>query len=213
MTATNAARHDDVQVELVIADDLGKVFDIFAAFAEPDYRASGEGEAEGGGWGELFDSQGHDLFAGGRERPAASRRWARLLVGLYAPTSGRIAFDGIDMAAPRSRAEDKALRSRLQMIFQDPYASLNPRWRVRDIIAEPIRAFGLAADRPLDERVGELLTQVGLSPVDGEKIPARILRRSAPAHLDRASRSPASPNSWCATSRHRRWTSRCRRRS
>ena len=96
---------------------------------------------------------------------------ARLLVGLYAPTSGRIVFDGVDMAAPRSRAEDRALRSRLQMIFQDPFASLNPRWRVKDIIAEPIRTFGLAGDRRLDERVGELLTQVGLSPVDGEKFP------------------------------------------
>ena len=59
------------------------------------------------------------------------------------------------------------------MIFQDPYASLNPRWRVRDIIAEPIRAFGLA-DGPraqIAARVGELLTQVGLSPLDGEKYP------------------------------------------
>ncbi len=96
---------------------------------------------------------------------------ARLLVGLYAPTAGRILFDGQDMAAARNRSETKALRSRLQMIFQDPYASLNPRWRVRDIIAEPIRAFQLASGEELDRRVGELLTQVGLSPVDGEKYP------------------------------------------
>ncbi len=96
---------------------------------------------------------------------------ARLLVGLYAPTRGSIRFDGQDMAAARTRAETKALRSRLQMIFQDPFASLNPRWRVRDIIAEPIRAFQLAGGEGLDKRVGELLTQVGLSPVDGEKYP------------------------------------------
>ena len=58
------------------------------------------------------------------------------------------------------------------MIFQDPYASLNPRWRVRDIIAEPIRAFGLLPDRAAQEaRVAELLTQVGLSPLDGHKFP------------------------------------------
>jgi peptide/nickel transport system ATP-binding protein len=60
----------------------------------------------------------------------------------------------------------------MQMIFQDPYASLNPRWRVRDIVVEPIRAFGLvtggAAQR---ERVAQLLTQVGLSPLDGDKYP------------------------------------------
>jgi peptide/nickel transport system ATP-binding protein len=58
------------------------------------------------------------------------------------------------------------------MIFQDPYASLNPRWRVRDIIAEPIRAFRLAkSSSQISDRVGELLTQVGLSPDDGEKFP------------------------------------------
>ena len=58
------------------------------------------------------------------------------------------------------------------MIFQDPYASLNPRWRVRDIVAEPIRAFGLLPDRAAQEaRVAELLTQVGLSPLDGHKFP------------------------------------------
>ncbi len=96
---------------------------------------------------------------------------ARLLVGLYAPTRGTIRFDGQDMAAARSRAGTKALRSRLQMIFQDPYASLNPRWRVRDIIAEPIRAFNIAAGAGLADRVGELLAQVGLSPADGEKYP------------------------------------------
>jgi peptide/nickel transport system ATP-binding protein len=60
----------------------------------------------------------------------------------------------------------------MQMIFQDPYASLNPRWRVADIIAEPIRAFGLVTSRAQQEnRVAELLTQVGLSPLDGQKFP------------------------------------------
>jgi len=64
---------------------------------------------------------------------------ARLVVGLYEPTRGRIEFDGVDLAGLRSRAEILPLRRRIQMIFQDPYASLNPRWRVRDIVAEPIR--------------------------------------------------------------------------
>jgi len=62
--------------------------------------------------------------------------------------------------------------TRMQMIFQDPYASLDPRWRVRDIIGEPIRAFHLEKNRSdLQERVSELLLQVGLSPSDGEKYP------------------------------------------
>ncbi|MFQ3623626.1 MAG: oligopeptide/dipeptide ABC transporter ATP-binding protein [Acetobacteraceae bacterium] len=97
---------------------------------------------------------------------------ARLVVGLYPPSRGRIRFDGVDMASLTSRAVAAPVRKRIQMIFQDPYASLNPRWRVRDIIAEPIRAFGLIKDRAaIEARVGELLTQVKLSPKDGEKYP------------------------------------------
>src|SRR5215831_12262944 len=97
---------------------------------------------------------------------------ARLVVGLYAPTAGAICFDGNDMAERRRRAETAALRRRMQMIFQDPYASLNPRWRVFDIIAEPIRAFGLAQGKAdLEQRVGDLLRQVRLTPADGRKYP------------------------------------------
>src|ERR1044072_9167184 len=64
---------------------------------------------------------------------------ARLVVGLYAASRGRVAFDGTDLAPRRTRAEQRPFRRRLQMIFQDPYASLTPRWRVGDIIAEPLR--------------------------------------------------------------------------
>jgi len=74
---------------------------------------------------------------------------ARLIAGLYAPSEGRIEFLG----------------RRLQMIFQDPYASLNPRWRVRKIIAEPM--MFLDGGKP----IGELLVQVGLSPDDAERYP------------------------------------------
>ena len=93
---------------------------------------------------------------------------ARLAVGLYTPTSGEILFEGKDLSAARAQPE---LRRRMNMIFQDPYASLNPRWRVRDIVAEPIRAFRLLRGRDVADRVGALLTQVGLSPHDGEKFP------------------------------------------
>ena len=91
---------------------------------------------------------------------------ARLIVGLYAPGAGAIRYGGAELG-PASPA-----RRRMQMIFQDPYASLNPRWRVRDIVAEPIRHNRLLADRAaVEERVAGLLTRVGLSPVDGEKYP------------------------------------------
>ncbi|NBS44705.1 MAG: ATP-binding cassette domain-containing protein, partial [Acetobacteraceae bacterium] len=94
---------------------------------------------------------------------------ARLAVGLYRPSAGQVMFDGRDLAEARAASDQ---RRRMQMIFQDPYASLNPRWRVRDIIAEPLRAFRLLASRAAEEaRVAELLTQVGLSPLDGHKFP------------------------------------------
>jgi len=80
---------------------------------------------------------------------------ARLIVGLYPPSEGRIAYRG----------------RRMQMIFQDPYASLNPRWRVNRIVAEPITHLGLAASSGVRDQVASLLTQVGLSPDDGEKYP------------------------------------------
>jgi len=93
---------------------------------------------------------------------------ARVIVGLHPPSRGRVVFDGADLADPGAAA----LRRRMQMIFQDPYASLNPRWRVRAIVAEPIVAQGLVAGRAnLAARVAELLTQVGLSPEDGDKYP------------------------------------------
>jgi peptide/nickel transport system ATP-binding protein len=97
---------------------------------------------------------------------------ARLLVGLYRPTAGRITFGGQELAGLTSRRAAAPLRRRLQMIFQDPYASLDPRWRVRRIIAEPLRTHGLAVNKAaLHERVDELLLQVRLSPADGEKFP------------------------------------------
>ena len=94
---------------------------------------------------------------------------ARLAVGLYAPSAGEIRFEGQPLSAARAQPE---LRRRMNMIFQDPYASLNPRWRVRDIVAEPIRAFGIVrSGRQIADAVGALLIQVGLAASDGEKYP------------------------------------------
>jgi len=97
---------------------------------------------------------------------------ANLVVGLHAPTEGTIEFDGVNMATMTSQVQMEHLRRRIAMIFQDPYASLNPRWRVAAIVSEPIRAFALLKGaRAISRRTGELLTQVGLSPADGEKYP------------------------------------------
>jgi peptide/nickel transport system ATP-binding protein len=97
---------------------------------------------------------------------------ARLVVGLYKPTRGEIQFDRVELGHLADRSSVPEVQARMQMIFQDPYASLNPRWRVRDIIAEPIVAQGERLERSaMDGRVGDLLTQVGLAPADGDKFP------------------------------------------
>ncbi len=97
---------------------------------------------------------------------------ANLVVGLHQPSAGKIEFEGIDLASITDRVQMAQLRRRIAMIFQDPYASLNPRWRVHAIVSEPIRAFGLLkGNRSISQRTGDLLTQVGLSPADGEKYP------------------------------------------
>ena len=97
---------------------------------------------------------------------------ARLMVGLYEPTRGAMEFDGMDAHATYKGTESAKLRQRIQMIFQDPYASLNPRWIVRDIVAEPLREHGIVTDeKELDARVGQLLTSVGMNPLDGVKYP------------------------------------------
>ncbi|MGB3387082.1 MAG: ABC transporter ATP-binding protein [Pseudaminobacter sp.] len=87
---------------------------------------------------------------------------ARLVIGLYTPTEGEITFG--------SDRDGKAFST--QMVFQDPYSSLNPRWRVRDIVAEPIRELKLRKnEEEVRARVDELLEIVGLSPRDGTKFP------------------------------------------
>ena len=97
---------------------------------------------------------------------------ARLLVGLYEPTRGGLTFDHQDAHAAFKGNDAKAMRRRIQMIFQDPYASLNPRFRVDAIISEPIRAFDLIqGERDIQARVGELLSLVGLHPDDRLKYP------------------------------------------
>jgi len=96
---------------------------------------------------------------------------AKLLVGLQPASSGDVLIDGTNLASA-SNAELAKLRRRIQLIFQDPYASMNPRWRVREIIGEPILA--LEADtstRQRHHRVDQLLEQVGMQSSDAMKFP------------------------------------------
>ncbi len=93
---------------------------------------------------------------------------ARMMVGLIPPTSGEVLLDGRDIW----QAGAAERRRKVQMIFQDPYASLNPRWRVGDIVAEPIKALGLASGRSeIEGRVADLLERVRLDAGAMRKFP------------------------------------------
>ena len=118
--------------------------------------------------GVSFGIRKGETFALVGESGSGKTTVARMVVGLLAPTSGEVIIDGVSM----SEARQAKLRRRIQMVFQDPYASLNPRFRVDSIIAEPIRAFNvIEGERQIKDRVGELLTLVGLHPDDGQKFP------------------------------------------
>ena len=170
--------------------------------------------------GVSFEIERGETFALVGESGCGKSTLARLVVGLYQPSAGRMDFDGTALHEVGNRSAIPAVQARMQMIFQDPYASLNPRWRVADIIAEPIVARKRIADsrqgssknsgfcvsarkrrtenrsipcvyddsstaltqqsrekrifrgaRQIEQRVGELLQQVGLSRADAQKYP------------------------------------------
>ena len=156
---------------LVQASDLAKTFDV----SPPWLNRVIEGKPRqllNAVDGVSFDiAKGQTLALVG-ESGCGKSTVAKLLVGLYKPTRGGLTFDGQDAHAAFKTAEGRKLRRRIQMIFQDPYASLNPRWIVEDIVGEPLMEHGIVTEKAeLDARVGELLQSVGLSPLDMVKYP------------------------------------------
>jgi len=101
---------------------------------------------------------------------------ARLISRLYEPTEGRILFRGEDVSKVRGRRALVRYRSQVQMIFQDPFASLNPVKRVEHHVARPLLIHGLASRRDVGARVRELLASVGLVPPDAiaQKYPHQL---------------------------------------
>jgi peptide/nickel transport system ATP-binding protein len=156
---------------LIQARDLAKTFDVSAPWLNRVIERKPRQLLHAVD-GVSFDIQRGQTLALVGESGCGKSTVARLLVGLYAPTRGGFIFDGQDAHAAFRTAQGRHLRRRIQMIFQDPYASLNPRWRVEDIVGEPLREHGLVtAPGALRDRVDALLLSVGLSPQDRVKYP------------------------------------------
>jgi oligopeptide/dipeptide ABC transporter ATP-binding protein len=98
---------------------------------------------------------------------------ARCLVRLVSPDAGRIRFDDVDLVALRGRAL-RTFRRRMQIVFQDPYGSLNPRMTVGDAVAEPLAIHRIASGREADQRVVALFREVGLDPVYRTRYPHQL---------------------------------------
>jgi peptide/nickel transport system ATP-binding protein len=171
VTAVDEAARSAVAAPLVKADRLTCVFDVSRPWLEralagaPKQSLTAVADLS-------FEIAKRETFARVGESGSGKSTVARMVVGLLPPTAGDVTIDGISMSDPRRAAAREKLRRRIQMIFQDPFASLNPRWRVDRIIAEPVRAFGLVTDdAEVDARVAELLELVRLHPADGRKYP------------------------------------------
>jgi oligopeptide transport system ATP-binding protein len=110
-----------------------------------------------------FDIQRGETFGLVGESGCGKSTAGRTILLLYYPTSGRIFFEGTDLTTLKDR-ELRPIRQRMQMIFQDPYASLNPHMTIRETIGEPLQVFGLAKGKEIDEQVNSLLKTVRLNP-------------------------------------------------
>ncbi len=169
MTTTTPAA--DAACPLVRATDLAKTFDVSAPWLNRVLERQPRQLLHAVDGVSFEIARGQTLALVG-ESGCGKSTVARLLVGLYGTSRGRFEFDGQNAHATYQSSGARALRRRIQMIFQDPYASLNPRWTVEAIIAEPLREHGIVREAAaLQQRVGELLQSVGLSALDMVKFP------------------------------------------
>ncbi len=126
-------------------------------------------------WVRAVDDVSFDLRAGETlalvgESGCGKTTVARCVLRLIEPTGGEIRFEGRDLLALR-RNELRPLRRRMQIVFQDPYSSLNPRFTVGEIIGEALKVHGVARGAELERRVGSLLERVGLARADSARYP------------------------------------------
>jgi oligopeptide transport system ATP-binding protein len=151
---------NDMNSALLAINDLYKTFPVKSSFGRTLEATAVDGVT-------LSVARGEALGLVG-ESGCGKSTLGRLALRLLEPTKGRIAFEGRDLSS-LGKDELRGLRKKMQIIFQDPFASLNPRMRIQEIITEPLVIHGLARDNELEERGAALLAKVGL--------PADTLRR------------------------------------
>jgi peptide/nickel transport system ATP-binding protein len=156
---------------LVQAHDLGMRFEVSAPWLSRQLRR------EPRRWLQAVDGVSFEIPRGQTmalvgESGCGKSTVARMLVGLYTPTQGQVLMEGRNVHQALNSGQDRALRRRMQMIFQDPYASLNPRWNVMDIVTEPLREHRMVQEKAaLRDQAIELLRSVGLSSDDLDRYP------------------------------------------
>jgi peptide/nickel transport system ATP-binding protein len=118
---------------------------------------------------EVFEGETFGLVG---ESGSGKSTIARIIAGLYKPNTGKVTFEGIDLTGLKSEKERRPMRRQMQMVFQNPYTSMNPRMKIFDIIAEPIRFHKLTRNETeTREIVHDLLDHVGLGRMAGLKYP------------------------------------------
>ena len=163
---------DDVRAAAVVADPLLRVEDLKVHFPVTESllmrRRVGSIKAVDG---VSFELRRGETFGLVGESGCGKSTTALAILRMLEPTAGRIVFDGMDLSQANQR-QLRPIRRRMQMVFQDPFGSLNPRMRVREIVGEPLKVHGLAGSRRrFRERVAELLDLVGLQPAMGDRYP------------------------------------------
>jgi peptide/nickel transport system ATP-binding protein len=156
---------------LVVVEDLAREFDVSRPLLERLLSGAGRRVVKAVDGVSFTVARGTTLALVG-ESGCGKSTVARVMAGLYRPSRGRVLFDGQDVHSHTDARAAARLRPRIQMIFQDPYASLNPRWRVEDIVGEPIRLQSPGtASAERRERVEAVLHSVGLAATDRLKFP------------------------------------------